>query len=211
MKQNIASFIRSQPAKTFAKNEVLLQQGDKPQAIYALRSGLIKISDISSDGCEQTLWFAKKYDVVPLEWLFDASQTSPFFYTAHTEVEVFVISKDDFLEHIRDNSKVLFEINRMISTKQKQLLQHIGATLKPKARDKITHMLYHLGLRFYENDKTPNTTIQLTHQNIADLVGITRETASLELLTLKKEGFINYDKQGVTIHTPKLVEIVDTA
>lgn len=210
MKQDIASFIRAQPSKTFAKNEILLQQGDKPQVVYAVRSGLIKISDISMDGYEQMLWLAKKYDVVPLEWLFDASQTSPFFYTAHTKVEVFIISKEDFLDHINNDAEVLSEINRMISIKQRQLLEHISATLKPKARDKITHMLYHIGLRFCEDGKTLDTTIQLTHQNIANLVGITRETASLELLTLKKEGFIDYGKEGVTIHTEKLAEIVDT-
>jgi CRP/FNR family transcriptional regulator len=210
MEQDIASFIRNQPTKTFAKNEVLLQQGEKPQAIYAVRSGLIKISDISIDGYEQMLWLAKKYDVIPLEWLFDASQMSPFFYTAHTKVEVYVVSKNDFLEHIHDDAAVLSQINKMISIKQRQLLEHISSTLKPKARDKITHMLYHIGLRFYENDTTTDTTIQLTHQNIANLVGITRETASLELLNLKKEGFIDYGKQGVTIHTEKISEIVDT-
>lgn len=210
MEQDIASFIRAQPTKTFEKNEVLLQQGDKPQVIYAIRSGLIKISDISADGYEQMLWLAKKYDVVPLEWIFDASKTSPFFYTAHTKVEVFIVSKEAFLEHINKDAVVLSEINKMISIKQRQLLEHISATLKPKARDKITHMLYHIGLRFYENGKTPDTTIQLTHQNIANLVGITRETASLELLHLKKEGYIDYGKQGVTIHTEKLSEIVDT-
>src|SRR5690349_17112931 len=126
MQQDIASFIRAQPTKTFAKNEILLQQGDKPQVIYAVRSGLIKISDISIDGYEQMLWLAKKYDIVPLEWLFDASQISPFFYTAHTKVEVFVVSKDDFLEHINKDAEVLSEINRMISIKQRQLLEHIS-------------------------------------------------------------------------------------
>ena len=209
MDQDIATFIRTQPTKHFIKNEVLIQQGDTPHFIYAVRSGLIKISDISVDGYEQMLWLAKKYDVVPLEWLFDASSISPFFYTAHTDVEVFVIPKNDFLNRINSDPVVLSEINRMISIKQKQLLEHIGATLKPKARDKITHMLYHIGQRF-ENDASPNTVIQLTHQNIANLVGITRETASLELLQLKQEGFIDYGKQGVTIRIEKLSEIVDT-
>lgn len=155
------------------------------------------------------LWLAKKYDVIPLEWLFDASQTSPFFYTTHTEAEVFVVPKDAFLENITNDAHALLEINRLISLKQKQLLEHISATLKPKARDKITHMLYYIGLRFYEEGTAPNIVIPLTHQNIANLVGITRETASRELLTLKKEGYIDYSKQSITIHTDTLADIVD--
>jgi len=207
--QSIASFIRSQPTKVFMKNEPLLQQGEVPNAVYAIRSGLVKLSDISADGYEQVLWFAKKYDVVPLEWLFEDSTESPFFYTAHSETEVFVIPKKAFLEHIDHDPSARTEINKAISAKQRQLLQHISATLKPKARDKISHILYYLALRFADNPNTHSTTIPLTHQTIANLVGITRETASLELKQLRDEGYIDYEKQHVLIHRQKLEEIVD--
>ncbi|MEO5950474.1 MAG: Crp/Fnr family transcriptional regulator [Candidatus Saccharimonadales bacterium] len=210
MRQTIAEFIRSQPIKLFTKNEILLQQGEIPTSIFAVRSGLVKISDISIEGFEQMLWLAKKYDVIPLEWLFDASTVSPFFYTAHVDTEVFVVPKDEFLYHIKDDGEAKSEINLAISMKQRQLLEHISSTLKPKARDKITHMLYHIGLRFQESDDGDDSSLPLTHQNVANLVGITRETASLELRVLKQEGFIDYGKQNITIHTNKLAEIVDT-
>lgn len=212
MKKDIISLIKSQPTKVFRKNEILIQQGETPSELFALRSGFVKITDISAEGFEQMLWLAKKYDVIPIEWLFGATDTSPFFYTAHTNVEVYTISRDVFLETIKDDASTLFEINKALGQKQSQLLQHISATLKPKARDKIAHILYYLALRLdqKERDIFLGSSTHLTHQNIANLVGITRETASLELNILKKEGYIDYGKSGLKIYTRKLAELIET-
>ncbi len=73
-------------------------------------------------------------------------------------------------------------------------------------------MLYHIALRFHEGTDDETVIIPLTHQNIANLVGIARETASLELQSLRKEGYIGYGKQNnIRINITKLREIIDTA
>lgn len=206
----IADFIRSQPTKSFAKDEILIYQDTVPRHLFAIRSGFVKVHDVAEDGSEQLNWLAKKYDVLPVEWLFDTESKSQFFYTAHTDVEAFIVSREAFMAHAKDDPETLLAITETIIQQYHDLLRHVNAAQKPKARDKVTYSLFFLSKRFLpeKNEGLQKITIPLNHRDIAGLVGTSRETVSLELKKLKDEGVIDYDKTAFYIDYEKLAERV---
>lgn len=209
--QDIAAFVRSQPTKTFAKDEILLYQDQEPPCLYAIRFGYVRAHDISTDGSEQLVWFAKKPDILPLEWLFASAEKSHFFYTAHTDVDAFMIERDAFLEFINDNAKALKSIVQTMADRHFALLRHLSAAQKPRAREKVLHALSFLACRFAEEDilALQEIAVPLTHMDISNLVGITRETAASELKKLKDEGCVDYDRSSFFINTKKLAELME--
>lgn len=209
--QEIAAFVRSQPSKTFAKDEILLYQEQEPSCLFGLQSGYVKVHDISADGSEQLVWFAKKHDILPLEWLFASAEKSHFFYTAHTDVDTFVIDKDEFFHFVKKTPKALSELVRVMADKHFALLRHLSAAQKPRAREKVLHALAFIVCRFADEDARTlqEITVPLTHLDISNLVGITRETAASELKKLKDEGCVDYDRTSFFIHAQKLALLLE--
>lgn len=203
-------FIRSQPVKRFIKGETLLQQGKEPPALFAVRKGFIKAYDLASDGSEQLVWLSKKGDILPLEWLFAQDKRSPYFYAAFTDVEVYVIDKGKFLDYLRENDKALLAMIIAISDKYRHIMSHLKAAQKPRARDKVLHLLSFIAARF-SNRKSPSVEhveVPFTHQDLANLVGLARETTTLELKKLKEQGVVDYEKNNFYINTKRLHDAI---
>lgn len=203
-------FIRSQPKRVFKKGEILVYQGDEPATLFGIMEGFVKMHDVSKDGTEQFIWLAKRHDVLPLGWLFSQSKKSPFFYTAFTDVTTYLIDKCQFLEIIRNNNEALLGIVEAITAKYSHIAQHLSAAQKPRAREKVMHLLHFIAIRFSseQTEGIERVEVPLTHQDIASLLGLTRETATLALGRLKKEGFIHYDKNHFYIYSKKLAESI---
>jgi len=199
----LAEFVRSQPTRRFSKDSILIYQGEVPRGFYAIRSGFVKIYDLSLDGNEQVVGLSGKYDFIPSELLFSKDIVAQFFYAAFTPVEVYIINRDELAARINGNADALYEIARTISKQYGGLRRHLTAVQKPRAREKIVYVLHFLAQYFVaaqvQEQSAQRVAIPLTQQDIANLVGITRETAAHELKQLKNEGHINYDKSAFVI------------
>jgi CRP-like cAMP-binding protein len=90
-------------------------------------------------------------------------------------------------------------------------LIRINGLEQSKARNKLIYTLYFLCQRYgksTEDSLRVEIPIELTHQNIASLVGLTRETTAMEMSKLKKEGVISYKKQRYTTNIDQLLSIM---
>jgi CRP-like cAMP-binding protein len=199
----IADFVRSQPIKRFAKDNIIVFQDELPAALYAIRSGYVKIYDLSRDGNEQLLGLAGKFDFIPSELLFGGTTSAQFFYAAFTPVEVYVVNKQLFLDKIQADSATLYAVAQTVTRKYHALLHHLSAVQKPKAREKIIYALYFLAAYFLSDTQihSRRMPLALTQQDIANLVGVTRETAAHELKILKSEGYIAYTASAFYINS----------
>jgi CRP/FNR family cyclic AMP-dependent transcriptional regulator len=197
----LAAFVRSQPVKKFTKDCILTYQGELPTALYAIRSGYVKIYDISSDGNEQFLGLAGKHDFIPSEILFSNLRAAQFFYAAYTPVEVYKVDRVEFVDRVRRDAEALYKIVETITEKYHNQMHHLTAVQKPKAREKIIYVLHFLATHFMEGTSVAanQVPLPLTQQDIANLVGVTRETAAHELKALKNEGYIEYSKTAFYI------------
>jgi CRP/FNR family cyclic AMP-dependent transcriptional regulator len=204
----VATFIRTQPVKRFSKDSILVHQGELPSALYAIRSGYVKIYDLSADGSEQLLGLAGKFDFIPSEILFSNLTAAQFFYAAFTPIEVYCVDARRFMDRVRDNTSALYTLVQTVTQKYHGMLHHLTAVQKPKAREKIVYVLQYLTTHFESGPheasqalaRARSVPLPLTQQDIANLVGVTRETAAHELKLLKSEGYISYDKTSFIVH-----------
>ena len=82
----------------------------------------------------------------------------------------------------------------------------LNALQHSRAGDKLIYTLHYLALSHGERQpnapKVIQISLQLTHQDFANLTGLTRETAATELNKLKRLGIIDYGK-----HTPYKIDL----
>lgn len=198
---DIVNFVKNFPAKPFHKGEALLESGDVSDTLLAIRTGFVKITAVDDDGNERMLWIAGRYDIVPTEQLFSQHRPLQFFYTALSDGEAYHIDKAQFIAKAKADSGLMSEIAMSMSSHYDDLLSRINSTEQSSVRHKLIATLRYLAERFSAESRVDLYALglRLTHEDIATLIGSTRETVSLELQKLHKAGCIHYNRSEFVI------------
>lgn len=201
-------FLNKYPLRKFRKNQTLLFQGEVPTYAYFIKTGIVKAYNITSNGDEQIIALNSAGDIVPESWILGEAPVAYYFYEAFVDCEVYIIPRTDLSKMIEEDN----ELTRMMLRRFIRLYtgsrMHINALEQPKSRDKLIHLLYYLMTRFGEpNGRLTKVNLRLTHQTLANMIGVTRETIAVELSQLRKEKVVSYRQQTYSINKNKLIEI----
>lgn len=180
--------------KHFQKNEIIIQGNEEPGGVYLIQSGYVKAYSISQLGQENLLLIHGANEIMPLPWALDGPQKVGIFYEAMSKVTVLRTSKADLRTVMGGNPWLTEQILRQLVnafTVYAQRIQNLGYRLP---RERVIACLLDLAFRF--GKKMGRATViqaPITHQDIADSVNLTRETASRALEALSNEGLISQE------------------
>jgi CRP-like cAMP-binding protein len=208
--QILSEFVRQYPVQSYRKNETIIFQDDQPATLFFIKSGFIKGYDIDSQGDEQLLWIGSPGDIFPIVWAFNITPTVEYFVTAFTDTEVYAVRRSEFNDFIANNPLALRELTQQLATHLNHTYSQLNFREKSRAEEKVIHSLNYLSQRFGGIHQRPVREISLpiTHQDVASLTGVSRETVTSELKKLKDQGFIYYDKYQFIVHQKRLEAIL---
>lgn len=203
-------FLKAYPLRPYKKGQTLLYQGEVPRSAYVIKSGVLKIYDISASGEEKIILFAGAGDIVPVAWVFGKASVSLYYCDAFNDAEVYAVPRGDMTGFLETNKPALSFAFQTYMVSQIGSMLHISALEQSRATEKLVRVLHHLIIRFGKQAANGKHTIQLrlTHQDLAGMVGLTRETTALELSKLKKKGIISYNAQRYTVDMDKLLSLL---
>lgn len=183
--------------RSYKKGEMIIFQGEAPRSALVVKSGTVKAYNLSVGGDEKPVAFYSADNAFPASWIYGKVASAIYYYEAFTpEVRVNVIDRDEFVNFIKRSPELLYqEFERLLSDQLGGSIR-LNALQHSRASDKLVYTLHYLALthgRATANGKI-ELTLDLTHQDFANLTGLTRETAATELNKLKKQGVIDYGK-----------------
>lgn len=190
------------------KNNVIFYQGEVPQSAALIKRGVVKVYNLSPDGEEQLVTFHVAGEFFPSTWLFGQTTSTVYFYETFTDCEMCFIPKGDLIEIVNKNSDNLSYFMDSYVKSYTGMMLRVTALQQAKASAKIAYTLFYLSQRYggAVSKNVSKINIQLTHQQFASLVGLTRETTATEMKKLEKQGIVRYDNQVYKINTKKLLE-----
>ena len=197
-------------AKNFKKGDVVLYQGEVPTLAYIVKEGTIKVYNITQNGEEQIVEFSNPGEFFPTPWLFKKAPGSLYYYEALTDIVLYTSSREALLEQLLQNQAILKDVLDHYVTSYVSSMIRITALEQSKASQKILHTLYYLMQR-YGKEIVPGVVrikVDLTHQTIASLVGLSRETTATELSILKKLKVLSYKRQRYLVKKSLLMQLI---
>jgi CRP/FNR family cyclic AMP-dependent transcriptional regulator len=202
---DVIDYVKNCPIIRFNKDEMVMSEGDISDTLLAVRNGFIKVTSLDTEGNERMLWIAGRYDIVPTERLFSRHSPLQFFYTALSDCDVYRINKDDFLNKAKTDVGLMTEIATSMSGHYDDLLARVNSIGQTSVHEKLMATLRYVAERFSAEQSVDlyQLGLHLTHKDIAEMVGSTRETVSLELKKLKQSGSIDYNRTHFTVHVDK--------
>lgn len=194
---HIAEVIRE---KQLEKNEILFYEEDEAAAIYFVKSGKIRISKSSSDGKEIILTIRQPGEVFAEVAIFNDKATFPATAKAIEDTTVLYVQNEDLEQALRlypDMSISLFRIMGDRLRKSQSTLRDVALYGKLGA---FASTLLRLAEEYgVETNKGTKINLLLTHQELGNFFGATRESVNRMINNLKRDEIVDVDKGYVTI------------
>ena len=176
--------------KHYKKGEVIMHSGDDFNRLYIVNHGSLKVSTYSQDGKEHILYILNDGDSLG-ELSLLKKVVSPYNLIALEECFICTSPKYRFDELIKETPDIIFAILESSYEKIASLEKLVGAIASNDADIRLKFLIHQLikqsGL------KTPKgilINLQLTREDMANFVGVTRETISRKLSILSGEGIL---------------------
>jgi CRP-like cAMP-binding protein len=183
--ENITSHFSGGKIKHFLKGEVLVEGDEEPKGVYLIQSGYVKAYTISLTGQQNLLLIHGTDEIMPLPWALNGAQKLGVFYEAMSDVTIINSSKDDLRHAMGGNTWLTEQVLRQLVSTFTVYAQRIQSLEYRLPRERVIARLLDLADRFGKVTSA-GIIIQapITHQDIANSINMTRETASraLELL-----------------------------
>jgi len=173
--------------------------GDASDTVYLLKVGRVKISRLTEEGKELTLAILEPGEVFgELEVL----EGSPRDTVAEAleDISVCVMQRQDFEEVLQKNPDLTIKLTKLIGFRLKKIENRIEDLVFKDVPVRLAHLLLNLSEEFGQKvDGEIQLRIRMTHQELANLIGSTRETVSATLNDFKRQGLIRQDRRTIII------------
>ncbi|GEA16700.1 MAG: family transcriptional regulator, cyclic receptor protein [Moorella sp. (in: firmicutes)] len=189
--------------RRYRKNMYIFMEGEPGDAIYFVKKGAIKLFQVLEDGREKILHFVREGEIFAEVLLFEGG---PYPATAETleDTEVGIIRNADMERLLSQHGEIAVKIIKVMSRRLRRAQEHIRDLALKGAYGRLASTLLQLA-RDYGTPREDGVTIDLnlSQQELASLIGTSRETVARILSDFKRLGAVGVERQRITILSPQ--------
>ena len=177
--------------RRFPKNKTVVEEGTAGDYMYVIQEGRVKVTILSGDGREKILEMLEAGSFFGEMSLLDSAPRSASV-KALTEVRVLALSRKDFLTVLRRSPDLALAVITELTARLRQQDEQASSLSFQRVKERTQGLL----VRMARDDigvEGRRATPALTHQQIADMIGTSRETVTRAVKGLKQEGWLEQE------------------
>lgn len=184
--------------KTLGKGAAVFHQGDSGGGLYLLLAGSVKISRTGRDGRDVTVAVLHEGNFFGEMSLIDGQPRSASATTTQT-TRLLMLDREHFQRYVLSQARIVAKMLRELSKRLRAADQTIENLALSSVHDRLFCLLGHLGRRSPLKDGKGLIERAPTHQELAELVGSSRETVTRTLAAFEREGLIVIERKRITL------------
>ena len=177
--------------KTLQKGQFLFRRGDEAKGLLGIVNGRFKVSALNSDGKPLTLGYLQSKD-----WFGEIALVDGIARTHDCEAleasEILVIPKAAFEEYIVSDAKLLRLVTKQICLRMREMMNLVEQATIQSLQERLANRL--LSLR-----EPSDNTIYANQQDLAYMMGVSRQSVSKVLLRWAELGWIKIEYNHITL------------
>ena len=180
--------------KVFARNQLIISQGDHTRSLFVILSGRLKVF-VNDEAGNQTIFaFLQEGDYCGELSLLDAEPRSASIVTL-VKTEALQLSYQQFEVFLQTHPKVCWAIFKSLTASIREMDGMISALTSKDIYGRLVHVLH----KESHEEKGKMVTKPLTHQDIAEMIGASREMVTRILNELRKGDYISIANKKICI------------
>jgi CRP/FNR family transcriptional regulator len=191
-----AEVVQQVTVQTYARNCYVYQAGDPTDRVYLLLKGIIKTGILLPDSKEIVRNLVKPGDFFGFGGILDQKNHSEFAKSLNVDIQVLSIPTTDFLGIMWRSSAFAQGVIQMVGKALASSEARLEMLLTSDVRTRIAYFLKE-NAQTDSNQEGIETLLRfgLTQQDIAHMIGATRQTVALVLNELRKENRIDFSRK----------------
>lgn len=189
--------------RTFRRGEVIFHKGDTGSTLYMIVQGQVKIVLPSDSGEEALLAVLDPGDFFGELSLIDEEPRSATV-VATEATETLLLHREDFLKFLTASPGLAVDMLRILARRLRETDEFIEDAVFLDVPGRLAKKLLELAETY--GRETPEGTViglRLTQQELATMVGATRESVNKHLRAYRSRGWIELDRQRIVILRPR--------
>lgn len=184
-----------------------MYRGDMLYEVFIIKSGFVKLYDVDNSGLEKILHIVTAPSIIPFAFFSGNDSEIRWYYATLTKCELFTMPWESLRDAMKKDGALGLTIMNQFSTDMHELLSRLSSLGKSRATEKLAATL-----KFFTaclGDQQPqgwwSIPFPITHQLIADITGLTRESVTTNMKKLETQGIVRHPKQNILeIHKTRL-------
>jgi CRP/FNR family cyclic AMP-dependent transcriptional regulator len=174
--------------RRYAKDTVVVEEGLAGEYMYVIRTGRVKVTKASDDGREKIMDFLEAGDFFGEMSLLDQAPRSATVRTLEVS-QLMALSRVAFLDLLTRSPSLSLAVIRVLTHRLRDADEQASSMSFHRVEDRVRNLFQRIA-RVQEDGDGLLLTPLLTHQQIADMVGTSRETVTRAIKDLKEEGWL---------------------
>jgi CRP/FNR family cyclic AMP-dependent transcriptional regulator len=181
------------------KGEYIYFEAYNHNKVYFVKEGTIKIGYIDDDGNEKIKEIIRKGELFGQFSLERDNLHGEFAQAYKDNVSICAFTIDDFERLLKNRPDLALKYSKQVGAKLRNIENRLINLLNKDVKTRLIHFLWQL----VEQNLVENTAEgfcmpnYLTHEDIASLIGSSRQTVTTMINELETEGFLSYNRQEI--------------
>ena len=201
---------RSSSARKFARGNPIYLPADQATGVCLLTSGRAKICSISADGKQAILAFIEPGELFGELAILDPGDRDEYAEAAEPTT-VILIPAEQIQQLMAEYPDVSLGVTKLFGLRRRRIERRLKYLLFRSNRERLVHLLLELAEQYGARSAGGiELSIKLSHQDLANIIGSTRETVTVVLGELQAEGSIRLGRRKITLtNIERLAKSVD--
>ena len=182
--------------RTFPKNAILFSKGDDSDALFLILKGKVKAVILDEEGRELILNIHGPGECIGEVALLDGRTRSATIITKD-QTQALIIYRKDFMEIAYNDKETLMKIIHLILERLRLATDKIESLVFQNTHHRLLNFLAQMS---EEKDGQRIIAEKLTHHEISNIIGSSREMVSRILKELLRDGYISIEKKRIILH-----------
>lgn len=182
------------------KSDTIFYQGDETNRITYIKSGFVKLFQSAEDGREPVVYLYGPDSILGLRALTSEERSYWHSSEALTDCEIVSMSADEYKDILAQHPEYLVDLLYLFIQRLNYTERRLYGFVTAETTTRVCAFLYDCMLRFgIKKGKKIEIPIPLTHQLISEFVGAARESITISLNKLVKQGVITHARGEVVV------------
>ena len=186
-------------AREFSRGEIIYLPNDMGNSVMLVARGRVRIYHVTHEGKQSILGFIEPCELFGELSAFDGS-TRDEYAEAQEKTLVVLMPREIVQRLMWQQPTVAMKLTKLFGLRLKRVERRLKALLFRSSRDRLVHLLLELGERYGRQTSAGLLIAQkISHQDMASIIGATRETVTITLGELQDEGIIKIERRRITL------------
>ena len=195
----LAAIERQSRWKIFPRGTPIYLPGEHADSVNIVADGLVKLCHLTAEGKVSTLAFIKIGEMFGELSLLETGSRGEYCEAA-ADTTIIRIPRETLLPYMEKNMQFVVAITKIVGFRRRRIENRLKSLLFSSNQQRLAHLLLDLAEQFGSAvDEGVRIGLKLSHQELANLIGTTRETVTIMMGKMKADGMIGGKRESVVL------------